>query len=82
MLPTVNPIETQVWQKLTAHYLEMQAAHMRQLFESDPKRFDKFHLKFEDILVDFSKNILSEDTIAILLELAQECQLKDAIVAR
>ena len=81
MLPTVNPIETQVWRKLTAHYLEMQAVHMRQLFEADPERFDKFHLTFEDILIDFSKNILSEETLTYLLELAQESRLQDAIDA-
>lgn len=81
MLPTVNPIETPVWRKLTAHYLEMQAVHMRQLFEVDPKRFDKFHLTFEDILIDFSKNILSEETLTYLLELAQESRLQDAIDA-
>ncbi len=81
MLPTVNPIETQVWRKLTAHYLEMQAVHMRQLFEADPERFDKFHLTFEDILIDFSKNILSEETLTYLLELAQESHLQDAIDA-
>lgn len=81
MLPTVNPIETQVWRKLTAHYLEMQAVHMRQLFEADPERFDKFHLTFEDILIDFSKNILTEETLTYLLELAQESHLQDAIDA-
>jgi len=81
MLPTVNPIETPVWRKLTAHYLEMQAVHMRQLFEADLKRFDKFHLTFEDILIDFSKNILSEETLTYLLELAQESRLQDAIDA-
>jgi glucose-6-phosphate isomerase len=81
MLPNVNPVETRVWQKLTAHYLEMQATSMRHLFEADPKRFDKFHLRFEDILVDFSKNILSEETMNYLLELADECSVHDAIDA-
>ncbi len=81
MLPTVNPIETQVWRKLTAHYLEMQAVHMRQLFEADPNRFIKFHLRFEDILIDYSKNILSEETLTYLIELAQESRLQDAIDA-
>ena len=81
MLPTVNPLETQVWRKLTAHYLEMQAVHMRQLFEDDPNRFTKFHLRFDDILIDYSKNILSEETLTYLLELAQESRLQDAIDA-
>ena len=81
MLPTVNPVEGQAWQKLTLHYLEMQATHMRELFEEDPKRFDKFHLQFEDILIDFSKNMLTEETLAYLLALAEECNLQEAIEA-
>ncbi len=81
MLPNTNPAETIAWQKLTAHYLEMQATHMRQLFESDPERFNKFHLKFEDILVDFSKNIISDYTLQLLQELAHECSLSEAIDA-
>jgi glucose-6-phosphate isomerase len=81
MLPRINPIETIAWQKLTAHYLEMQATHMRQLFESDPQRFQKLHLKFEDVLVDFSKNIVSDFTLRTLLELAEECGLPEAMDA-
>ncbi len=79
MLPSINPVETTAWQKLTLHYLEMQAVHMRELFETDPQRFDKFQLHFEDMLVDFSKNILSEETLPLLLELAVECRLHEAI---
>ncbi len=81
MLPTVNPVETPIWRTLTAHYLEMQAVPMRELFESDPQRFEKFHRQFEDILVDFSKNILTDDTLSYLIELANECGLTDAIEA-
>ncbi|CAN5303773.1 glucose-6-phosphate isomerase [soil metagenome] len=81
MLPTINPIETRVWNRLTAHYLEMQATPMRQLFEEDPKRFESFNIQYEDILADYSKNIITEETITLLLELAKECGLKDAIQA-
>ncbi len=79
MLPTINPIESQAWPRLTAHFLEMQAVHMRHLFESDPKRFESLHLMFEDMLVDYSKNIISEETVALLMALARECELPDAI---
>ena len=79
MLPTVNPTETTAWQKLSAHYLEMQAAHLRDLFAEDPQRFEKFHLMLEDILVDFSKNIIDKDTLNYLTELADECELQSAI---
>ncbi|MBC7949074.1 MAG: glucose-6-phosphate isomerase [Chitinophagaceae bacterium] len=81
MLPTINPIETSVWGRLTAHYLEMQATPMRQLFEEDPKRFDSFHLLFEDILADYSKNIINADTMTLLFELAKEVDLSEAIRA-
>jgi len=81
MLPTVNPTETIAWQKLNAHYLEMQAVHMRELFAEDPQRFEKFHIMMGDILMDFSKNIIDENTLAYLFELANECQLQEAIQA-
>jgi glucose-6-phosphate isomerase len=81
MLPSINPTETTAWKKLSAHYLEMQAVHMRDLFAEDPQRFEKFHLMMNDILVDFSKNIIDKDTLAYLTELANECQLQDAIQA-
>ncbi len=81
MLPTVNPTETKTWTKLTLHFMEMQAVHMRELFAEYPARFEKFQLQFEDILFDYSKNIITEDTLKLLLELASECQLQDAIAA-
>jgi len=52
---------------------------MKDLFENDEQRFEKFSLKFKDILVDFSKNIITENTFKLLLELADEVDLKDAI---
>ena len=61
------------------HFLEMQATHMRELFAEDPARFAKFSLQFEDILFDYSKNIISEHTVKLLAELADECQLSEAI---
>ncbi len=81
MLPHINPIDTQAWPRLTAHYLEMQATHLRELFAADPTRFEKFHLQFEDLLADYSKNLINEDTLRYLLQLADECQLAEAIDA-
>ncbi|MBS1542553.1 MAG: glucose-6-phosphate isomerase [Bacteroidetes bacterium] len=81
MLPHINPIDTQAWPRLTAHYLEMQATHLRELFAADPSRFEKFHLQFEDLLVDYSKNLINDDTLRYLLQLADECQLAEAIDA-
>ncbi|HQQ97428.1 MAG TPA: glucose-6-phosphate isomerase [Cyclobacteriaceae bacterium] len=79
MLPTINPAESQSWQRLTLHHMEMQATHLRELFASDPQRFEKFHRRFETTLVDFSKNLITADTMAILMALAEECNLRDAI---
>lgn len=79
MLTTTNPIETQSWQKLTAHYITMQAVHLKELFHEDPDRFKKFHVQFEDILVDYSKNLITDEILRLLIELAHECQLNDNI---
>jgi len=81
MLPHTNPTETLSWQKLTTHFLSMQANHLREMFADDPQRFDKFHLYFEDILIDYSKNIITEQTMSLLRELAETCQLDEAIEA-
>jgi len=64
--------QTAAWKKLAAHAEEMKKVHMRDLFADDPQRFDKFSLHFGDTLVDYSKNILTEETQSLLLELARE----------
>ena len=79
MLPTNNPIETAAWRKLEMIFLTLQATHMRELFQDDPDRFTKFSAQFEDILVDYSKNILNEEAFGLLLELANEVGLRQAI---
>jgi glucose-6-phosphate isomerase len=79
MLPSINPTETKAWQNLEADFLMMQATHLRELFEEDPNRFSAFHLQFEDILVDFSKNLITADTLNHLVALANEVELHDAI---
>jgi glucose-6-phosphate isomerase len=81
MLPTVNPTDTSSWKKLEIHFLTMQAMHMRELFEDDADRFKKFTIYFGDILVDYSKNIMTEETLRLLFELANEIELKSAIDA-
>jgi glucose-6-phosphate isomerase len=62
-------------------FLTLQATHMRELFHEDPDRFQKFSLQFEDILVDYSKNILNTETLKLLVELAHDVELKSAIDA-
>ncbi len=79
MLQNINPEQTSAWKKLEHHYAMMKNKHMKNMFAEDPRRFFKHSLQFEDILVDFSKNIINEDTLETLLALAEEAQLKDAI---
>lgn len=76
---STNPAETKSWHKLTIHHLEMQATHLRELFAEDPERFNRFSLHFEDFLFDFSKNIISKETMELLFGLAEEMKLKEAI---
>jgi glucose-6-phosphate isomerase len=79
MLPAINPTETSAWRKLEMHFMIMQATHLRELFAEDPERFSKFSLTLNDILLDYSKNIITEETIQLLTELATETELAPAI---
>jgi len=81
MFPKVNPTTTQAWQKLTTHAAQMKDLQMKELFVQDKDRFSKYAHCFNDLLIDFSKNIVTEETIRLLTELATECKLKDAINA-
>ena len=82
MFPKVNPTTTQAWLLLKKHYQEeMQRTKMKTLFENDAERFQKFSLHFNDILFDYSKNIITPKTLQLLMLLADECHVKDAIEA-
>lgn len=78
-LQNTNPTTTASWQKLQQHYDAMKSIHMKSLFAADSNRAQKFHLQWNDFLVDYSKNIITEETMQLLLELANETHLKDAI---
>jgi glucose-6-phosphate isomerase len=80
MLPKVNPTTTQAWFLLKKHYEdEMNRRHMRDMFAAEPDRFNKFSIRFGDILFDYSKNIINQKTLQLLLQLANDCELKAAI---
>ena len=79
MLPKVHPTKTQAWKKLKEHFKEMKNRHMVDLFREDPGRFDRFSIRWENFLIDYSKNILREETLRLLLDLARECRLPEAI---
>jgi len=79
MLPIINPTQTNSWKQLTDHFETMSETHIKDLFEKDTQRFNKFSTSFEDILIDYSKNIITQETLDLLLELAKETKLKEAI---
>lgn len=80
MLPRINPTNTQAWFLLKKHHEEeMSRRHMRDLFAADPERFKKFSIVFGEILFDYSKNIINPKTLQLLLQLAEDCKVKEAI---
>jgi glucose-6-phosphate isomerase len=68
--------QTTAWKKLGNHYHKVKDLHMRDLFAADTQRFDRFSLRCGELLLDYSKNRISEETMALLLELASECDVK------
>lgn len=78
-LSKINPTETRAWQLLKEHYDQIKDKHLRQWFKEDPQRFDKFSIQFNDILFDYSKNRIEEKTLKLLIQLAEETQVKEAI---
>ncbi|UPK67787.1 glucose-6-phosphate isomerase [Chitinophaga filiformis] len=81
MFPTTNPTATKAWQQLQQHASKMKETHLRTLFAEDADRFKKFTLSFEDILFDYSKNIITEETLSYLLQLAKETGVEEGIKA-
>ena len=63
------------WQALQQHHAQVKNLHMRDLFDQDKQRFDKFSLHSGDLLLDYSKNRITEETMRLLLELARECDI-------
>ena len=82
MLKNINPTQTQAWNALTAHFESAQDMDLKALFAQDPARFENFSARFgSDILVDYSKNLINEETLKHLFALANETELKAAIEA-
>jgi glucose-6-phosphate isomerase len=81
MLNQQNPLETKAWNALSAHYEQLKDTQMKQLFAENADRFQQFSTSFEDILVDYSKNRITQETLDLLFDLAKECGLKEGIDA-
>lgn len=73
--------KTSEWRNLVNHYREMETIHLRQLFDMDTHRFEKFSLETDELFLDFSKNHLTEKTLELLIQLAQQRKLSNAIEA-
>lgn len=71
--------ETSLWQKLQAHFEATRDVHMREQFAADAERFEKFSIRFNDILFDYSKNRIDQKTIQLLIELAKESGVPEMI---
>ena len=80
-MKNINPTQTQAWKKLQTHFGVIKEAHLRDLFKENQERFQDFHVKFDDFLFDYSKNRMTEETKDLLIQLAEECDLKSAINA-
>lgn len=81
MLPTVNFTKTEAYKYLADHFIAINQQSIKDLFTEDAERFAKFSILFEDILFDFSKNRINDTTMALLVQLARECKLDEAIKA-
>jgi glucose-6-phosphate isomerase len=82
MFPKENPVQTVSWKLLKEHCEnEIRQIHLKDLFNKDPHRFSKFSILYGDILFDYSKNLVTDKTLQLLFQLADECKLRDAISA-
>lgn len=68
--------ESRAWKELNEHYFNINNLQMKEIFHFDEDRFEKFHIEWNDILLDYSKNRINWDTIAIFLELAKFQRLR------
>lgn len=79
MLSKINPMTTKSWKKLEKHYDSMKHVHMKNLFARYPERFVNLSQHFENIIVDYSKNIIEEQTMQLIIGLAHEMHVQEAI---
>ncbi len=78
-LPSINPTTTKAWRKLEAHFETIKERHAKTFFEEHPKRAVEMSISWEDFYVDYSKHRITGETLDLLLELAEEVELKSAM---
>jgi len=79
MLNNINPTNLPSWEKLSNHFQEVKHIHIKDLFINNKDRFKEFSLRFNDLLFDFSKNRLTNNTLRLLYQLAYESGVKESI---
>lgn len=79
MLKKQNPTQTNAWKALEAHYQEVKDLSLKSLFAENTDRFGEFSMRFENMLIDYSKNRITSQTLNLLLNLARECNLEGGI---
>jgi len=72
-------IQLDSWLKLTEHFKKIKNVHMREMFDQDSSRFEKYSIKLNDILYDFSKNRINDETLGLLLSLTKDTRLAQSI---
>jgi glucose-6-phosphate isomerase len=77
----VSLTESPAWKRLQVHYNKIAGQHMRLLFASDTERFERFSVRLENLLFDYSKNRIDSETMEILMDLARERGLVERIEA-
>lgn len=81
MLIKKNPKSTSAWSSLEKHYEAIKAQSLNHLFKSDPGRFDRFSIRNKDLLLDYSKNHITKETLDLFKALAEEMDLRAGIEA-
>ncbi|OJY90913.1 MAG: glucose-6-phosphate isomerase [Sphingobacteriales bacterium 40-81] len=79
--PSINPQHTQAWKNLSGYYNSIKDKKIKTLFQENPSRFEQYSVVFDDILFDYSKNLVDDKGMTLLFSLAKECRLNEAIEA-
>jgi len=78
-MKNINPTKTKAWKELEDHFKTIENEHMKNMFKEDENRAEEFTIQWDDFYVDYSKNRITGNTRTLLLQLAEECKLKEAI---
>src|SRR5438067_12456837 len=81
MNPTIKLTQPQAWNALAAHHQSVRELHLRKLFADDPKRGERMTAQAVGLYLDYSKNLITDETLKLLLQLAEESGLREGIDA-